>query len=56
MPILLIIYNIGIAYGVKYPQLEKRVYFLLFITLINIIIFKKQIFLHQKLSFIITAI
>ena len=56
MPILLIIYNIGIAYGVKFPQLEKRVYFLLFITLINIIIFKKQIFRHQKLSFIITAI
>ena len=56
MPILLIVYNIGIAYGVKYPQLEKRVYFLLFITLINVFIFKKEIFSHQKLSLIITAI
>ena len=56
MPFLLILYNIGIAYGVKYPQLEKRVYFLFFITLINVFIFKKQIFKHQKLALIITAI
>ena len=56
MPFLLIFYNLGIAYGVKQPQLEKRIYFLFFITLINIFIFKKQIFSHQKLSLIITAI
>ena len=56
MPILLILYNLGIAYGVKHPQLEKRVYFLFFITLINIFIFKKEIYKHQKLSLIITAI
>ena len=56
MPFLLIFYNLGIAYGVKHPQLEKRIYFLFFITLINIFIFKKQIFSHQKLSLIITAI
>ena len=48
MPFLLIAYNMSIAYGVKHPQLEKRVYFLLFITLINIFIFKKQIYRHQK--------
>ena len=46
----------GIAYGVKHPQLEKRVYFLYFITLINVFIFKKQLFKHQKLALIITAI
>ena len=56
MPFLLILYNMGIAYGVKHPQLEKRVYFLFFITLINVFIFKKQLFKHQKLALIITAI
>ena len=29
MPLFFICYNLGIAYGVKHPQLEKRVYFLL---------------------------
>ena len=56
MPLLFIIYNFGIAFGVGYPQLEKRVYFLFFITLINIFIFKKQIFRHQKLALVITLI
>ena len=56
MPFLIIIYNMSIAYGVKHPQLEKRVYFLLFITLINVFIFKKQIYKHQKLALIITLI
>ena len=56
MPILIISYNLGIAYGVGYPQLEKRVYFLFFITLINIFIFKKEIYRHQKLALLITAI
>ena len=56
MPFLIIIYNMSIAYGVKHPQLEKRVYFWLFITLINVFIFKKQIYKHQKLALIITLI
>ena len=56
MPILFIIYNFGIAFGVGHPQLEKRVYFLFFITLINIFIFKKQIFRHQKFALVITLI
>ena len=43
MPLLLIIYNIGIAFGVEYPQLEKRVYFLLFFTLINIFLKKENL-------------
>ena len=56
MPFFFIAYNIGIAFGVGYPQLEKRVYFLFFITLMNIFIFKKQIYRHQKLSLLITII
>ena len=56
MPFLLIIYNLSIAYGVGFPQLEKRVYFLFFITLISVFVFKKQLFKHQKLALIITAI
>ena len=56
MPLLIITYNLGIAYGVGYPQLEKRVYFLFFITLINIFIFKKEIYRHQKLALMITVI
>ena len=56
MPFLIIAYNLGIAYGIKHPQLEKRVYFLFFITLINVFIFKKQLFKHQKLALFITLI
>ena len=56
MPLLIIFYNISIAYGVKHPQLEKRVYFLFFITIINVFFLKKQIFSHHKLSLVITAI
>ena len=56
MPLLLIMYNLGIAYGVKYPQLEKRVYFLFFITLINVFFLKKELFKHHKLALVITAI
>ena len=56
MPFLLILYNMSIAYGVKHPQLEKRVYFLFFITLINVFIFKKQLYKHHKLALIITVI
>jgi drug/metabolite transporter (DMT)-like permease len=56
MPFLLIMYNMSIAYGVGHPQLEKRVYFLFFITLINVFIFKKQIFKHQKLALFITVV
>ena len=52
MPLLLIIYNMGIAYGVGHQELEKRVYFLFFITLINVFILKKQIYRHQKLALV----
>ena len=56
MPLLFILYNLGIAYGVKHPQLEKRIYFLFFFTIINVFLFKKEIYSHQKLSLLITAI
>ena len=56
MPLLLISYNLGIAYGVGHQQLEKRIYFLYFFTLIYAIFFKKQIYRHRKLALIITAI
>ena len=56
MPLLFILYNLSIAYGVKHPQLEKRIYFLFFLTLINIFLFKKQIYRHQILSLLITSI
>ena len=56
IPLLFILYNLSIAYGVKHPQLEKRIYFLFFFTLINIFLFKKQIYRHQKFSLLITFI
>ena len=56
MPVLVICYNLAIGYAVGYPQLEKRIYFLFFFTLINIILFKKQIYRHQKLALLITII
>ena len=56
MPLLVISYNLGIAYGVGHQQLEKRIYFLYFFTLIYAIFFKKQIYRHRKLALIITAI
>ena len=56
MPVLVISYNLAIGYAVGYPQLEKRIYFLFFFTLINILLFKKQIYRHQKLALLITVI
>ena len=56
MPFLVISYNLGIAYCVGHQQLEKRIYFLFFFTLIYAIFFKKQIYRHQKLALIITII
>ena len=56
IPLFFILYNLGIAYGVKHPQLEKRIYFLFFFTLINYVLFKKRIYRHQKLSLLIALI
>ena len=56
MSVIITIYNIIKGYATKHPQLEKRLYFLFFFTLINIVIFKKPIFSHQKLSLAIGLI
>ena len=56
MAFILTIYNIIKGYALNNPQLEKRLYFLFFLTLFNIFILKKQIFIHQKVSLGIAAI
>ena len=50
MSIIITMYNVLKGYGTKHPTLEKRLYFLFFFTLINVFMFKKQIFSHQKFS------
>ena len=56
MPLAMITYNLSIAYAIGHQTLEKRIYFLFFVTVLNIIVFKKRIFRHQKLALIISAI
>ena len=56
MPLAMITYNTSMAYGEGHQTLEKRIYFLFFVTILNIIIFKKKIFRHQKLALILSAI
>ena len=53
MSIIISGYNIIKGYATKHPQLEKRLYFLFFFTLINVCLFRKQIYSHQILSLII---
>jgi hypothetical protein len=43
-------YNVLKGYGTKHSTLEKRLYFLFFFCLINIFMFKKPIYSHQKFS------
>ena len=50
MSIIITMYNVLKGYGTKHPTLEKRLYFLFFFCLINIFLFKKPIYSHQKLS------
>ena len=56
MPLALITYNTSMAYAVGQYTLEKRIYFLFFVTILNIIIFKKRIYRHQKFALIISVI
>jgi hypothetical protein len=53
MSIIITGYNIIKGYATKHPQLEKRLYFLFFFTLINVCLFRKEIYSHQLLSLII---
>ena len=56
MSIIITVYNIIKGYATEHPQLEKRLYFLFFFTLINLFLFKKQIYSHQILSLVIAFI
>ena len=56
MSLIITVYNIIKGYGTGHPQLEKRLYFLFFFTLINLFLFKRQIYSHQKLSLLIGLI
>ena len=54
MSIIMILYNSLRAYSAVYSTLDKRLYLLFFFTLINVFIFKKQIYKHQKFALIFT--
>ena len=56
MSLMITMYNVLKGYATKHPTLEKRLYFLFFFTLINVFMFKKPIFSHQKFSLGIAAI
>jgi drug/metabolite transporter (DMT)-like permease len=50
MSIIITLYNILKGYATKHKTLEKRLYFLFFFCLINIFLFKKPFYRHQKFS------
>ena len=50
MSLMITSYNILKGYQAKHPALEKRLYFLFFFTLINVFLFKKQIYSHQQFA------
>ena len=56
MSVIITVYNIIKGYETGYQTLEKRLYFLFFFTLINVFLFKKQIFSHQKCALGIAGI
>ena len=56
MGIIITVYNALKGYKTGHATLEKRLYFLFFFTLINVFMFKHQIFKHQKFSLEIASI
>ena len=56
MGIIITVYNVLKGYKTGHATLEKRLYFLFFFTLINVFMFKQQIFKHQKFSLEIASI
>lgn len=50
MSIIITLYNVLKGYGTGHKTLEKRLYFLFFFCLINIFLFKKPFYRHQKFS------
>ena len=56
MGIIITVYNVLKGYKTGHATLEKRLYFLFFFTIINVFMFKQQIFKHQKFSLEIASI
>ena len=50
MSLIITMYNILKGYGTKHKTLEKRLYFLFFFCLINVFLFKKPFYNHQKFA------
>ena len=50
MSLIITLYNVLKGYGTGHKTLEKRLYFLFFFCLINIFLFKKPFYRHQKFS------
>ena len=56
MSIIITLYNILKGYATKHKTLEKRLYFLFFFCLINIFLFKKPFYRHQKFALAIAFV
>ena len=56
MSIIITLYNVLKGYGTGHKTLEKRLYFLFFFCLINIFLFKKPFYRHQKFSLAIAFV
>jgi len=56
MSIIITLYNVLKGYGTGHKTLEKRLYFLFFFCLINIFLFKKPLYRHQKFALAIAFV
>ena len=56
MSIIITLYNVLKGYGTGHKTLEKRLYFLFFFCLINIFLFKKPFYRHQKFALAIAFV
>jgi hypothetical protein len=56
MSIIITLYNVLKGYGTGHKTLEKRLYFLFFFCLINIFLFKKSFYRHQKFALAIAFV
>ena len=56
MSLIITLYNILKGYATKHKPLEKRLYFLFFFCLINIFLFKKPFYRHQKFALAIAFV
>ena len=56
MSLIITLYNVLKGYGTGHKTLEKRLYFLFFFCLINIFLFKKPFYRHQKFALAIAFV